>query len=413
MSRMIFLLTLMVLVSGCPNADPPTSSDSEQPLEKQAENPDLNAVAGGNTRFACDLYGHLRNEPGNLFFSPHSISAALAMTYAGAAGETASEMADVLHFELEHQRLHPAFSALTEHLHGGNRKGIELRVANRLWGQSGYEFLPEYLRVTKKQYGAELGQVDFIQQTEAARKTVNAWVEEQTNEKIQNLIPEGVLNELTRLVLTNAIYFKGDWSSQFDREATEEAPFHLTEEETVDVPLMFQREEFRYGAVEGLQVLELPYVGDVLSMLVLLPEAVDGLAALEQDLTPENLETWTKTLRKEKVEVFLPRFRMTSEFNLTDVLQAMGLASAFDPEQADFSGMIGRRELFLSAVVHKAFVEVNEQGTEAAAATGVAVGVTSVPITPTFRADHPFLFLIRDNRTGSILFLGRVTNPKE
>jgi serpin B len=244
-------------------------------------------------------------------------------------------------------------------------------VANRLWGQAGYNFLPEYLRVTEEQYGAGLGQVDFIRQTEAARKTINTWVEEQTKEKIQNLIPEGVLNELTRLVLTNAIYFKGDWASQFDKEATEEAPFHLTEEKTVDVPLMFQREEFRYGAVEGLQVLELPYVGDELSMLILLPEAVDGLAALEKELTPENLETWTKALRKQKVEVFLPRFRMTSEFNLTDVLQSMGMASAFDPDQADFSGMIGRRELFISAVVHKAFVDVNEEGTEAAAATGV------------------------------------------
>jgi len=374
-------------------------------------NPDLSALAKGNNQFAFDLYGRLRTEPGNLFFSPNSISTALAMTYAGAKADTESQMADALHYDLAPDRLHPAFSTLVERLHGRTKKGIEIKVANRLWGQTGYEFLPAYIQVTKQQYRAELGQVDFVQQTEAARQAINTWVEEQTNDKIKDLIPSGVLNEMTRLVLTNAIYFKGDWGSQFDKKATKDATFHLSATENVDVPMMFQKEEFKYGAVDDVQILELPYVGNDLSMLVLLPKEVDGLPSLEEKLTLDNLGKWSSALRKQKVDVYLPKFTMTSQFSLDGVLRAMGMTAAFDSGQADFSGMIGKKELYITAVVHKAFVDVNEQGTEAAAATGVAVGVTSVQITPTFRADHPFVFLIRDNQTGSILFMGRVANP--
>ena len=376
-------------------------------------NPDLNALAKGNNQFAFDLYGRLRTEPGNLIFSPNSISTALAMTYAGARADTESQMADVLHFDLSQDRLHPAFSALIERLHGRKQKGTEVRVANRLWGQTGYEFLPAYLQVTKQQYNAELGQVDFIQQTEAARQAINTWVEEQTNDKIKDLIPAGVLNEMTRLVLTNAIYFKGDWTSQFDKKATKNTPFHLSANENVDVSMMFQKEEFKYGAVDDIQMLELPYIGNDLSMLVLLPKELNGLPSLEEKLTPDNLGKWSSALRKQKVDVYLPKFTMTSKFSLSSILRAMGMTAAFDSEMADFSGMIGKKELYVTAVVHKAFVDVNEEGTEATAATGVVVGVRSIRVTPTFRADHPFVFLIRDNWTGSILFMGRVENPKE
>lgn len=374
---------------------------------------DLNALVKGNNQFAIDLYSRLCTEPGNLFFSPNSISTALAMTYAGAKADTESQMADVLHLDLRQDRLHPAFSALLNRLQGRQKKGIEINLANRLWGQAGYDFLPSFLQTTEQHYAAELGQVDFIRQTEAARQAINAWVEEQTNRKITDLIPPGVLDDLTRLVLTNAIYFKGSWASQFDKKSTQDAPFHLSADEKVDVPMMFQEEEFQYGAVDDVQIIELPYVGNELSMLALLPKEVDGLPSLEEKLTVDNLGKWSSALRKQNVDVYLPKFTMSSQFSLNSVLQSMGMTAAFDADQADFSGMIGRQELYLTAVVHKAFVDVNEEGTEAAAATGAVVGVTSVQITPKFRADHPFVFLIRDNQNGSILFMGRLANPKQ
>jgi len=408
MPRFSLLAALTVLVLALHH-----SQAAEPPNKRNIENPDVDKLAQDNNQFACNLYNHLRTQPGNLFFSPHSLSTALGMTFAGAKGETETEMAEVLHFKLPQNRLHTAFSALSTWLHGANRNGIEIRTANRLWGQKGDEFLPAYLKVTRELYGAELGLVDFVGEAEAARQAINTWVESQTNQKIQNLIPPGVLNALTRLVLTNAIYFKGDWASPFPERLTQDAPFHLSADKSVDVPMMFQKKSFRYAAVAEVQVLELPYAGNDLAMLVLLPEEVEGLAVLEEKLTPEALSRWASSLRKQEVRVYLPKFTMTSQFNLRSVLQEMGLASAFDPDRADFSGMTGTRELFISEVIHKAFVDVGEKGTEAAAATGVVIGVTSAPIEepPTFRADHPFLFLIRDTRTQSILFMGRVTDP--
>ena len=331
------------------------------------------------------------------------------MTYGGARADTEKQMAGVLHFDLPQDQLHQAFSALMDRSHV-NGKGVEVSIANRLWGQTGYKFLPAYLQLTKDRYGAELGEVDFIHQTEAARQAINTWVEEQTKAKIKDLIPPGVLSVSTRLVLTNAIYFKGKWDAQFDKEATKNLPFHISADAKIDVPMMFQKHEFKYAAVDNLQVIELPYVSNELSMFVLLPKEVDGLQSLEEKLTQANLEKWTLALREQKVDVYLPKFTTTSEFSLKNVLQAMGMTAAFD-SQADFSGMNGKKDLYLSAVVHKAFVDVNEEGTEAAAATGVVVGVKSVRVTPTFRADHPFVFLIRDGKTGSILFMGRLVNP--
>jgi serpin B len=371
---------------------------------------DSAAIVTGNNQFAIDLYGHLRSHEGNLFFSPSSISIALSMTYGGAKGDTEQQMAHVLHFNLPQLQLHQAFSALLDRLRT-HATGIEVSIANRLWGQSGYNFLPAYLQLTKQQYGAGLGQVDFRQHTEAARQAINSWVEEQTNGKIKDLIPPGALNDFTRLVLTNAIYFKGDWAAQFDKKATKELPFHTSAGAHVNVPMMYQKHPFKYRAVDNLQILELPYVGNRLSMVVLLPKEVDGLRSLEEKLTETNLEKWTSALREQEVEVYLPKFTMTSEFSLKDVLQAMGITSAFDAGKADFSGMDGKQDLHLSAVLHKAYVDVNEEGTEAAAATGVLIEEAMIRVTPIFRADHPFLFLIRDNKTGSILFMGRVVNP--
>ncbi|MGA2257956.1 MAG: serpin family protein [Thermoguttaceae bacterium] len=371
---------------------------------------DVSAVVEGNNQFALDLYAKLRGEQAdNLFFSPYSISTALAMTCAGARGETEKQMAGVLHFPVPQDRIPSAFASLMAKLQSP-KDGNQLRIANRLWGQQGYDFLPEFLRVTREQYKAELALLDFATKAEEARKVINAWVEKQTEEKIKDLIQPGVLDQMTRLVLTNAIYFKGKWASQFDKKATQEAPFKLTPTKTVTVPMMHRKDSFKYGAMDDAQILELPYVGEKLSMLVVLPKAVDGLADVEKRLT--DLGKWLPAFRKQEVNVYLPRFTMTSQFQMNEALKSLGMASAFAPDAADFSGMDGKRDLSISAVIHKAFVDVNEEGTEAAAATGVVMRAKAVRITPVFRADHPFVFLIRDTGTGAILFVGRVVNPK-
>jgi serpin B len=379
--------------------------------EGRADKADVSAVVKGNNEFAFDLYARLRARDGNLFFSPNSISTALAMTSAGARGDTADEMAKALHFTLPPDRLHPAFAALLKALNAeGQKRGYQLSVANALWGQKGEGFKPDFLKLAKDDYGAGLKEVDFAHDTEAARKEINAWVERQTQDRIKDLLQPGVLDPLTRLVLTNAVYFKGDWSSPFKKDLTREEPF-LTGGGKVQAPLMHQSARFKYLDAGALQVLEMPYVGKDLSMVVLLPKKADGLAELEKSLTADKLAGWLGQAREEEVEVGLPKFQATSEFSLKDQLAALGMKKAFVPGAADFSGMNGRDDLYITAVVHKAFVDVNEQGTEAAAATGVVVGLRATPVRPVFRADHPFVFLIRDTRNDSVLFLGRLVNP--
>lgn len=377
---------------------------------------EVQALAQSNNQFAFDLYGQLKSDKGNLFFSPSSISTALAMTYAGAEGGTEKEMANVLQFKQPEQQVHAGFASLMATLNAPNKDAYELRIANRLWGQKEFGFLPDFLATTRTQYGAELAQVDFIRETEAARQQVNDWVAEQTKDKIQDLLPEGSVNPMTRLVLTNAIYFKGKWTLPFDKKTTAPAPFLLSAEEDdkIEVPLMFQKSKFKYAQTDELHLLEMPYQGDDLAMLLLLPKKVDGLAALEGKLSAENVKKWSSGMRKQDVQTYIPKFKLTEQFELTSVLSKLGMPSAFDPNKADFSGMNGERNLSISAAIHKAFVDVNEEGTEAAAATGIVIAVTSAPLDPiVFRADHPFVFMIQDQRTGSILFMGRVTNPKE
>src|SRR6185295_10729989 len=333
---------------------------------------DVKAVAKGGNEFATDLYARLRSDKSsNLFFSPYSISTALAMTYAGAEGPTEVQIAKVLHFPVPEPKLHPAFNTLRKSLVVSNKTpGFQLRAANRLWGQKGFHFLPEFLQVTNDNYGAELGLLDF-KQSEVARKTINSWIEEQTDRKIQDLIAPGVLTADTRLVLTNAIYFKGRWTHEFSKSATTDAPFHTSDSQRITVPMMHQTHRLRYGASDNLQLLELPYVGDGrLSMLILLPNKIDGLTDLEKRLTNENLQKWSAGLKSREVKVHLPRFKMTSEFSLGDLLASMGMPLAFS-DKADFSRMSTEEQLFISAVIHKAFVDVNEEGTEAAAATAV------------------------------------------
>ncbi len=373
------------------------------------------AIVEGNNAFALELYAKLSREAGNLFLSPYSISTALAMTYAGAWGETEAQMAKVLHLGKNDKDLHAAFGKLVADLNAaGKEKGYQLSVANALWAQQDYKFLKDYTDLVAASYGAGLNLVDFKGATEAVRQTINAWVEKQTQDKIKELLKPGVLNALTRLVLTNAIYFKGDWASQFKKEATKDEPFTLTGGKKVNVPMMNQAAKFRYGETPAAQVLELPYVKEDLSMIMLLPKKADGLAELEQAMNAKTLADWTMRMRIREVIVSIPRFKMTCEFSLNGVLQELGMTDAFTDGKADFSGMDGSRYLSISAVVHKAFVDVNEEGTEAAAATAVVVALTAAvpreePVV--FRADHPFVFIIRDNRTRSVLFIGRVADP--
>jgi serpin B len=397
-------MALLVAVGGgllwaAPNVVRAQTTEEDQP-----------ALVAGNTQFALDLYARLRTQDGNLFLSPYSISTALAMTYAGARGETERQMADVLHFTLEQEQLHPAFAALGSSVKtAGNGSGCTVHVANSLWGQQGYGFLAEFLALNRKHYGAGFREVDFVNATERARQTINTWVAQQTQQIIKELLQKGQLDPADVLVLANAIYFKGDWVTKFDPQRTQDAPFQISATDQVVVPMMQQFGRFAFAAADELDLLELPYAGERLSMVLLLPKKVDGLPALEQSLSRENLDQWLGRLRQQSVRVSLPRFTLGSRFDLTRTLAAMGMPDAFSGA-ADFSGMTGRQDLFIGLVVHEAKVVVNEEGTEAAAATAVKMKRGAPP--PSFTADHPFLFLIRDKQTGTILFMGRVVNPE-
>jgi serpin B len=387
----------------------------QTPGQEKKGGSDVKDLVKDNTEFACKLYGQLRDKKGNLFLSPYSISSALAMTYAGARGETADEMARALAFTLPPDRLHPSFGFLTAQFNADEKakRDYQLSVANALWGQKGFGFLPDFLQLTRTNYGAGLRDVDFVGATEQARKKINAWVEKETQDKIKDLLQPGVLTVDTRLVLTNAIYFKGFWADQFKKKATRTEDFKTSATASVKAPLMHRTGDYKHFDGGDFQALELPYKGNELSMVVLLPKKVDGLPEFEKKLTGANLTGWLGRLRKQEVVVTLPRFKTTREFMLKEPLQALGMKRAFVAGGADFTGMSGTegKRLFISAVVHKAFVDVNEEGTEAAAATAVVVSILSARITPVFRADHPFVFLIRDNRSGSVLFMGRLTNP--
>jgi serine protease inhibitor len=381
----------------------------------------LTPLVEGNTAFATDLYGALRQESGNLFFSPHSISIALGMTFAGAAGATASEMAKTLHFDLPPDQLHAAFNRLDLELAARSEveleddagEPFELSVANAIWAERTYEFLDPFLETLALNYGAGARLVDFINDPEAARMAINDWVSGETNDRIPELVPPGVIDAMTRLVLTNAIFFMASWAEPFPEEQTQDGAFHLLSGTTVTAPLMHTAgpQSLLYAEGEDYQAVELPYAGEELAMLLVLPEDGD-FAAFEEGFDADMLAGIVDALAAEQVSVVLPKFEFSTDVGLKPVLTAMGMASAFEPGVADFSGMDGTRELYIQDALHKAFVAVDEQGTEAAAATAIVIGVTSVPLEPKlFQADRPFLFLIRDRITGAVLFLGRVVDP--
>ena len=373
------------------------------------------SVVDANNKFAIDMYSELKSEEGNIFFSPFSISTALAMTYEGAKGETAEQMKQVFYFPENNSEMRSQYLVLNSQINSKS-DSFQLSTANALWAQKDYPFLSEYLNTVETYYGGKATELDFVGNTEGSRQTINAWVEEKTNNKIKDLIPVDALTTLTRLVLTNAVYFKGTWFYQFDTEATQEDYFKLDNEEYVKVQMMNIDDEeikFNYTENDDIQMLELPYDGDKLSMLLILPE--NNMQNLESKLTLENLNKWKQDLEEQRVKVFIPKFKLETDYSLKEPLMGMGMPLAFGG-RADFSGMTGNPDLFIVKVLHKAFVEVNEEGTEAAAATAVIMAKAVVqtepkPQIPVFRADHPFVFIIQQKDSGNILFIGRVSDP--
>ncbi|XP_014406868.2 leukocyte elastase inhibitor [Camelus ferus] len=378
----------------------------------------MEQLSAANTRFALDLLRTVNesNPAGNIFFSPFSISSALAMIFLGTRGNTSEQMSKALYFK-EVEEIHSRFQSLNADI---NKRGAAytLKVANRLFGEKTYDFLPEFLASTQKMYGAELASVDFQQASEDARKAINEWVKGQTEGKIPELLASGVVDSMTKLVLVNAIYFKGNWQEKFATEATHDATFRLNKKDTKTVRMMYQKKKLPLGYIEDLKcrVLELPYQGGDLSMVILLPDDIEdestGLRKIEQQLTLEKLRKWTKadSLEHLEVSVHLPRFRLEESYDLTAPLAHLGVQDLFC-SKADLSGMSGTRDLFVSKVVHKSFVEVNEEGTEAAAATAGIVAYAMLMPEENFIADHPFIFFIRHNLSANILFLGRLASP--
>ena len=392
-------------------------SDKERITSPNVSLSEQALLVEGNSAFAFELYQALKGEEGNIFYSPYSISLALAMTYAGARGETAEQMVATLQFLLEQERLHPAFNWLDAELakrgegaEGKDEEGFRLNIVNAIWGQKDYEFLSEFLDVLAENYGAGLRILDFVTETEKSRLTINDWVSDQTEGRIEDLIPPGAIGALTRLVLTNAIYFNAAWEYPFDEDMTADGPFYLLDGGQVIVPMMKQTESFGYTEGEEYQAVELQYDGGELSMVILLPVS-GNFEAFEEGLQAQQVSDIIIGLQPTEVTLTIPQFEFDSDFSLKDTLAEMGMPIAFS-SAADFSGMTGNRELFISDVVHKAFVAVDEAGTEAAAATAVIMELTAVP-EPAVEVtlNRPFIFLIRDIETGAVLFVGRVLNP--
>jgi serpin B len=417
------LLSILALIAVLGCSQPVSAAEQKSSKPRQTapavSQPDAAKLAEGNSTFALNLYQVLKGQDGNLFYSPYSISEALAMTYGGARSETATQMSAALQFLLSQDQLHAAFNSTDIALakrgqgaQGADGKGFRLNVVNAIWGQKGFNFTPAYLDLLAQNYGAGMRIVDYVAAAEQSRQTINQWVAGQTENKIKDLLPQGSVTKLTRLVLTNAIYFNAAWAAQFEKTMTQDAQFTVLDGTKVTVPMMRQyAKNYKYAGGSNYQAIELPYDGRELSLIVLLPE-VAQFARFEAALNYAQLNTILAQLQNAAVDLTMPKFKFETELGLNSNLKALGMTDAFDPIKADLSGMDGKKDLFISDVVHKAYVSVDESGTEAAAATGVVVGITSMPTdVKEFTMDHPFIFLIRDNPTGSILFLGRVTNP--
>ncbi len=421
------ILVIAVLFAGCgpqatttasPSATAttatttPTTTPVNLTLEEQRA-----LLAEGNTDFAFDLYRLLKDEDGNFFYSPYSISAVMAMVYAGANGATESEIRNALSFDLPELYLHPSFHWLQEQLASRSEPSghlepdemFKLHVVNDVWGQEDYKYVRDYLDTLEQNYGAGLRELDYINEPEKARLTINDYISAQTEDRINDLIPAGAIDPMTRLVLTNAIYFNAAWYWDFWEGNTAPADFTLIDGSTVTVDMMHQTNSFGYKEGDGYQAIEMLYRGSQTSMVVLLPSE-GTFKDIEDSLDTAMLNDIIAGLERQKVELSFPKYEFESEFNLNDALADLGMPLAFTG-QADFSGITEADKLWLSAVVHKSFVTVDEKGTEAAAATAAIMEMSAAMDPPVMTVDRPFIFLIRDIPTGTILFLGRVMQP--
>ncbi len=412
MKRLILgVLFISVLILGCTTPSEENTGllllkDDSKATEQGIEN-----IVSANNRFAFDLYSALPKDKPNLFFSPYSISSAFSIAYEGAANQTATEIENVLGFPVDATERRSSFARMYNLLNKTDKE-YQLYTANAFWAQENYPFLSEYVGVVEQYYDGNVVNVDFVNETESSRLRINQWVENHTNNRIKDLLPVGSVDSLTRLVITNTIFFKGDWNLQFDPRDTQEADFKVSKNQTKKVQLMSLVDEPQgYGETEEVQVLQLPYKGNEISMLVILPKE-ESLETIEKNLSIERLSEWKNALQKKKADVYLPKFKLETSYDLVPTLREMGMNVPFT-ENADFSGMSAQEQLLITGVLHKAFVEVNEEGTEAAAATGIIVGTTSYEPPTVFRADHPFIFIIQENSTGEILFLGRFSEPPQ
>lgn len=416
---------VLAIAAGCTGTTPSSQGTppvTVSPADTTPVSPtNPGTIAGADNRFAFDLYGKLAGESGggNLFFSPYSLSSAFAITYEGAQGTTADEIRSVFHFPGDNATRREGFSTMNAGINNGD-PAYTLRTANALWVEQSAPLLPAFTTTAERYYGARATDLDFSGSPEDSRLTINAWVANRTEDRIKDLIPAGVINPWTRLVITNAIYFHGNWVMPFDRNETADADFRTAAGKTVKVRMMQRTGDdavYRYAENKDLQMLSLPYnytTGRQLSMIVLLPRD-DNLTTIETSLNADTLPALQQSARPREVKVYFPKFTLKTAYNkLATTLAAMGMPTAFSP-LADFSGINGKQDLYISDVIHQAFIDANEEGTEAAAATAVIFGKGSVPESPVpvpvFRADHPFIFIIQDDETGAILFMGRVTDP--
>jgi len=407
-------------VEDCTDGDKPgcvVASDKQRIISPDVPTSDQTALSGGNSAFALDLYGQVRSKPGNVFYSPFSISMALAMTWAGARAETETAMAETLHFDLPQAQLHPAFNWLDQELASRGKgasaadgQAFRLNVVNALWGQAGYNFETPFIDTLGVNYGAGMRIVDFEGAPQESADLINGWVKDQTEGKIEELVPVDAITSDTVLILTNAIYFNAAWNEPFKEENTKDGPFQKLDGSTVQVPMMHGMQEAPYVEGADYQAIMIPYDGNELSMLVVLPKQ-GTLSDFEAALDVDKLDKIVGGVSEHAVDVEMPKFKLDYELGLKDTLKAMGMGIAFESGKADFTGINSKGNPFIQDVLHKAFVGVNEAGTEAAAATAVIVGDESAPEPAEIKLDHPFLFFIRDNATGSLLFVGRVVDP--
>jgi serpin B len=407
--QIIVLLLTFSMIGACRSHKNTTGHADIQPSKYTIE-----SLAESNNLFAADLFKQIQSKSENLIFSPYSIGTVLAMIYSGSGGKTAAEMSEVLYFPPQ-ELLDPVESGMRESiLATDTMQGTDFRLANAIWAQEDFSFLPDYLARVEKYYDAPLSLMDFVETSnrEESRKKINHWVEEKTNNRIQDLIQPGILDASTRLVLTNAIYFNGGWMFPFDTAATFPSLFHTSKQESIKTDFMHQTRSYPYYEDEEIQAVSLPYKNKRMALMVILPKSIEGWRLISQVINYERINLVISGMGTREVQLALPKFRSELQINLRQELTSMGMGTAFS-RHADLSGMTGEENLYVDEVIHKAFIEVNEMGTEAAAATAAIIGLKSIlrddPVR--FNADHPFVFFLLDRQTGCIIFTGRLVKP--